>query len=109
MVQPSSYRCPIGRTGGRREEYNGWHNHATWQTWLYVTNEQDTNRNVDAWRTNFHRKIRKGTFDCQKAEKVVKKYIVPMANMVGKKYGDTERINAKDVDLGEIVNAIIEE
>jgi len=84
------------------ESYNGWKNWDTWNMMLVLESDERANNNLMAWHKNFKRKIARGVFNQEKAESVVKKYLIPAARKF-----DPE-IDAKKVDKAEIVKYILE-
>lgn len=94
-------------------DYNGWTNWDTWNTALVLDNTESTQRWLGEWAKNFHRKQKKGTFNMKLAEKVVEKYLIPVARGKGmaKRFsgfqGDSE-IDPKKVNKEEIVRHILE-
>lgn len=94
--------------------YNGWTNWDTWETMLLLDNTQKSNQWLDAWNKNWTKKIKAGTFDPEKAETVVAKYLVPAARgrkslswAVGPRFTSDDRIDPKKVNKAEIVHNII--
>lgn len=100
------------------ESYNGWANWDTWATALYLDNTQSSSNWIDSWSKNFQKKIKKGTFDKEKARLVVRKYIIPAARGKGQwakhfnsvehgGFPHDESINPNKVDKDEIVTWIV--
>jgi hypothetical protein len=104
----------------RDESYSGWTNWDTWNTMLILDNDERTSNWLNEWAKNFKKKKEKGKFDYEKAEKVVRKYLVPVAR--GNKSWVTDRqlyagqikftgdkdIDPKKVNAREVVDAILE-
>ena len=103
-----------GRPADEAQRYNGWSNHDTWNTKLLLDNTQETEKWEHAWGKNWLRKIKAGTFDPEKAELVVSKYLVPTARGKNKRFAGPDftpdpDIDPKKVNKAEIVHSIISE
>lgn len=100
-----------GRPTDFNKQYNGWSNWDTWETKLILDNSEETQRWQNDWGKNWHQKIKAGTFDPEKAESVVPKYMVPVARGKNKRFkmdgGEDPDIDAKKVNKAEIVHNII--
>jgi hypothetical protein len=101
------------------EKYEGWTNWDTWATWLVLTNTEQSQKWLENWSKNFQKKIKQGKFDMEKAEKVVKKYLIPSARGKGSwakvfmknPYNPLvpePDIDPKKVNAREIVKAILD-
>jgi hypothetical protein len=94
------------------DRYNGWYNRDTWETYLILNNEENTQRWLESWKANWQRKMKGGVFVKEAAEYAVWKYMVPSAQgkaaPVRSATPDPD-INRSQVNYGEIVDAILEE
>lgn len=86
----------------KENEFHGWSNWDTWETALVLESDQEGYKNKQAWKANFERKKKRGTYNQKKAESIVPKYIVPRARKFDSK------INKKKVNKKEIVSWILE-
>lgn len=96
--------------------YQGFSNWDTWETWMVLSNSQPSYNWLMAWRRNWMRKKKKGTFRMEKATLAVRKYLVPVARGSRKPiFGDPYKeftpdpeIKASNVNHREIVEEILQ-
>jgi hypothetical protein len=98
------------------QDFQGWTNWDTWELMLLLENSQPSSNWIDAWGENFAKKIQRGVFNLAEAEKVVAKYLIPIARGTRKppfydKYHEftpDENIDPKKVNKAEVVHNILE-
>lgn len=102
-----------GKPVDHEKQFNGWSNWDTWETMLLLENTQESDRWLHSWNKNFNRKIKAGRFKPEESEKVVSKYMIPvargkgMANRMGRNFMGDPDINPDKVNKAEIVEHII--
>ena len=84
-----------------KSEYGGRSNWDTYETALILDSDESSYKRMEAFSEDFNRKLRNGTFDMNKAEYAVKKYLIPEARK-----GDPD-IDPSKVNTRELVREIV--
>ena len=91
------------------ERYSGWRNWDTWEFNLLIDNDQQAYRRKQAFKENFERKMKRGTFDREKAKYAIRQYMGQEVRRLEKEYGGDQKVDFNNVDYDETLTHILEE
>lgn len=91
------------------EKYSGWRNWDTWEFNLLIDNDRQAYDRKNAFRENFKRKMKKGTFDREKAKYALRQYMGQEVRRLEKEYGGDNKVNFNNVDYDETLDHVLAE